>query len=284
MLVPYGYADVRISTFHAFGDWLLREHALELGLTPAFRVLNRAEQVLFLRARLFELPLDHFRPLGDPTRHLQALDGPLRPRQGRGRHARGVPGPRGRARGGGRGPPGRRGAPGPGGPHARAGAHLRRVPGPDGPRGLRRLRRPDLPRAPPLPRAAVRARQLSEAVPLRPGRRVPGHEPRAVRAGEAARGPAPERDRRGRRRPGDLPVPRRVDEQHPGVRRDVPGRPSGRARPELPLGPARPGRRLPAHHAQRPRPAGDDPGDRQAAAGGRRSGRDPSRSTRSTRR
>ena len=75
VLVPYGYADVRIATFHAFGDWLLRENALEVGLTPAFRVLNRAEQVLFLRARLFELPLEHFRPLGDPTRHLQALIG-----------------------------------------------------------------------------------------------------------------------------------------------------------------------------------------------------------------
>jgi DNA helicase-2/ATP-dependent DNA helicase PcrA len=72
-LVPYGYADVRISTFHAFGDWLLRENALELGLNPSFRVLSRAEQVLFLRTRLFELPLDAYRPLGDPTRHLQAL-------------------------------------------------------------------------------------------------------------------------------------------------------------------------------------------------------------------
>jgi DNA helicase-2/ATP-dependent DNA helicase PcrA len=75
VLVPYGYADVRIATFHAFGDWTLREHALELGLTPAFRVLNRAEQVLFLRTHLFELPLERFRPLGDPTRHLQALTG-----------------------------------------------------------------------------------------------------------------------------------------------------------------------------------------------------------------
>src|SRR5262245_4262048 len=73
VLVPYGYADVRIATFHAFGDWLLREHALELGLSPAFRVLNRAEQVLFLRTRLFELPLERFRPLGNPTKHLQAL-------------------------------------------------------------------------------------------------------------------------------------------------------------------------------------------------------------------
>src|SRR5215470_17844576 len=28
-LVPYGYADVQISTFHAFGDRLIRENALE---------------------------------------------------------------------------------------------------------------------------------------------------------------------------------------------------------------------------------------------------------------
>src|SRR5262245_32953434 len=72
-LVPYGYADVEISTFHAFGDRILREHALEIGLTPDFRVLNRAEQVIFVRDRLFELPLEHYRPLGDPTRHVQAL-------------------------------------------------------------------------------------------------------------------------------------------------------------------------------------------------------------------
>jgi DNA helicase-2/ATP-dependent DNA helicase PcrA len=72
-LVPYGYADVEISTFHAFGDQLLREHALEIGLTPDFRVLSRAEQVIFFRDRLFEFPLERYRPLGDPTRHLQAI-------------------------------------------------------------------------------------------------------------------------------------------------------------------------------------------------------------------
>jgi DNA helicase-2/ATP-dependent DNA helicase PcrA len=72
-LVPYGYADVDIATFHSFGDRLLREHSLELGLTPDFRVLSRAEQVIFFRDRLFELPLVRYRPLGDPTRHLQAL-------------------------------------------------------------------------------------------------------------------------------------------------------------------------------------------------------------------
>jgi DNA helicase-2/ATP-dependent DNA helicase PcrA len=72
-LVPYGYADVEISTFHAFGDRMLRQHALEVGLTPDFRVLSRAEQVIFFRDRLFEFPLERYRPLGDPTRHLQAV-------------------------------------------------------------------------------------------------------------------------------------------------------------------------------------------------------------------
>jgi len=72
-LVPYGYADVEIATFHAFGDRLLREHALELGLQPDFRVLNRAEQVIFFRDRLFQFPLERYRPLGDPTKHLQAM-------------------------------------------------------------------------------------------------------------------------------------------------------------------------------------------------------------------
>src|SRR6266508_355176 len=72
-LVPYGYADVTIATFHAFGDRVLRENALEVGLTTDFRVLSRAEQVIFSRDRLFEFPLEHYRPLGDPTRHIQAI-------------------------------------------------------------------------------------------------------------------------------------------------------------------------------------------------------------------
>src|SRR5207247_967995 len=38
VLVPYGYADVWVSTFHAFADRILREHAVVLGLPPDFRV------------------------------------------------------------------------------------------------------------------------------------------------------------------------------------------------------------------------------------------------------
>jgi len=72
-LVPYGYTDTVISTFHAWGDRLLRDHALEAGLSDRSTVLSKAEQVIFLREHLFELPLDRYRPLGDPTRFLYAL-------------------------------------------------------------------------------------------------------------------------------------------------------------------------------------------------------------------
>jgi DNA helicase-2/ATP-dependent DNA helicase PcrA len=72
-LIPYGYAETWIGTFHAFGDHALREGALEVGLNPEFRVLTRPEQIIFLRERLWRLPLRRFRPLGDPARHLAAL-------------------------------------------------------------------------------------------------------------------------------------------------------------------------------------------------------------------
>jgi len=73
LLVPYGFTDTWISTFHAFGDRVLREHALVLGVSPDFRLLTEAEQVIFLQEHLFELPLDYFRPLGNPMKHVQAL-------------------------------------------------------------------------------------------------------------------------------------------------------------------------------------------------------------------
>jgi DNA helicase-2/ATP-dependent DNA helicase PcrA len=72
-LVPYGYTDATISTFHAFGDRVVREFALELGLPTNTRVLTRPEVVIFLRERLFAFDLDEYRPLGDPTRFLDAL-------------------------------------------------------------------------------------------------------------------------------------------------------------------------------------------------------------------
>ncbi len=72
-LVPYGQADTAVHTFHAFGDRLVREFAFELGLPGDVRLINRAEAVVLLREHLFELGLERYRPLGDPTRFLGAL-------------------------------------------------------------------------------------------------------------------------------------------------------------------------------------------------------------------
>lgn len=73
ILVPYGYTDIWISTFHAFGDRLLRENALVAGLNPDFKVLTRAESAIFFREHLFKFDLSYYRPLSDPTRFIEAL-------------------------------------------------------------------------------------------------------------------------------------------------------------------------------------------------------------------
>lgn len=71
--VPYGFTGATMSTFHAFCDRLVREHAIELGITAQLRVEQPAEILVFLRERLFELGLSRYLPLGAPDAHLAAL-------------------------------------------------------------------------------------------------------------------------------------------------------------------------------------------------------------------
>jgi len=73
ILVPYGYIDTWISTFHAFGNRILQENAIDLGLPPDFRVLTRPQQVLFFQQNLFAFDLDYYRPLSNPTKFIEAI-------------------------------------------------------------------------------------------------------------------------------------------------------------------------------------------------------------------
>ncbi len=73
VLVPYGYTDIWISTFHAFGDRVLRENALVAGLNPDFKVLTQPEAAVLFREHLFEFALSYYRPLADPTRFVEAM-------------------------------------------------------------------------------------------------------------------------------------------------------------------------------------------------------------------
>ena len=73
ILVPYGFVDTWISTFHSFGDKVLRENALEIGLSPDFQILTRSQAKVFFREHLFEFPLKKYRPLGNPARFIDVL-------------------------------------------------------------------------------------------------------------------------------------------------------------------------------------------------------------------
>jgi len=73
ILVPYGYTDIWVMTFHAFGDRILRENALEVGLNPDFKVLTRPETAVLFREHLFEFDINYYRPLSEPTRFIEAL-------------------------------------------------------------------------------------------------------------------------------------------------------------------------------------------------------------------
>ncbi len=72
-LIPYSYSFVEISTFNSFGEKVLRNYALDLGYPSDFRLLDDVEQAIFFRERLFRFPLDYYRPLSVPTRHIQEL-------------------------------------------------------------------------------------------------------------------------------------------------------------------------------------------------------------------
>lgn len=73
VLVPYTSSFVEISTFNSLGERILRNYALDLGYPPDFRLLDDVDQAVFFRENLFRLPLEYYRPLGQPTRHVQEL-------------------------------------------------------------------------------------------------------------------------------------------------------------------------------------------------------------------
>ncbi|MDO8463270.1 MAG: UvrD-helicase domain-containing protein [bacterium] len=72
-LLPYGYVDLWVSTFHHFCDRLLRAHALDIGLPHDYRLLDPTAAWLLMRKHLDAFALDYYRPRGNPTKFLHAL-------------------------------------------------------------------------------------------------------------------------------------------------------------------------------------------------------------------
>ncbi len=71
--MPYGYSQMWIMTFHSFCDKILRREGLHIGLNPSYKLLTDGESARFFRKKLFDFDIDYFRPLGNPTKFIDAI-------------------------------------------------------------------------------------------------------------------------------------------------------------------------------------------------------------------
>lgn len=72
-ILPYGCFDLWINTFHGFGEKVLREFGLDIGLSAGFKLLSQTEQWVLIKKNLDKFNLDYYHPLGNPTKFISEL-------------------------------------------------------------------------------------------------------------------------------------------------------------------------------------------------------------------
>lgn len=72
-IMPLGYKEPWVSTFHSFADRILKKEGLEIGLDIGYQILTYPKQWLLVRKNLFDFDLDYYRPLGSPTKFISAI-------------------------------------------------------------------------------------------------------------------------------------------------------------------------------------------------------------------
>jgi DNA helicase-2/ATP-dependent DNA helicase PcrA len=72
-VLPISYEQPTISTFHAFADQILKEDAVYLGLDSNYTLMTQAESYILFRRHLYEMPLEKFRPLGNPAKFISDI-------------------------------------------------------------------------------------------------------------------------------------------------------------------------------------------------------------------
>ncbi len=72
-ILPYGYLDLWIHTFHSFAERILREHGLEIGLNTDFKLLDSTSQWVFLKKNLESLNLQYYHSAGNPNKFIKEL-------------------------------------------------------------------------------------------------------------------------------------------------------------------------------------------------------------------
>jgi len=72
-LLPYGYVDLWVSTFHTFCQRILESHAFDIGIANDAELLDDTGQWLLVREHLDRFELDYYRPTNNPTKFIRAM-------------------------------------------------------------------------------------------------------------------------------------------------------------------------------------------------------------------
>ena len=72
-VMPLGYKEPWVCTFHTFADRILKSEGLDIGLDPSYRIIPDADQWILLRKNIFKMALEYYRPMGNPTKFIGAI-------------------------------------------------------------------------------------------------------------------------------------------------------------------------------------------------------------------
>jgi DNA helicase-2/ATP-dependent DNA helicase PcrA len=73
LVLPLGYQEPWLGTFHSICERILRADCLEIGLDPSYKIITPVDQWILLKEHLFDFKLKFYRPLGNPTKFISAL-------------------------------------------------------------------------------------------------------------------------------------------------------------------------------------------------------------------
>ncbi|MCK9578675.1 ATP-dependent helicase [bacterium] len=73
-MLPFGYYDFWISTFHSFADKILKNYGLGIGIPTDYKLLEQTGSWILMRQNFHKFGfLKEYRPLGNPTKFIHAL-------------------------------------------------------------------------------------------------------------------------------------------------------------------------------------------------------------------
>ena len=72
-IMPLGYEEPWVGTFHGICDRILKDEGLHVGLDTDYKIMSAVDQWILVKQHIFEFKLKYFLPLGNPTKFITGL-------------------------------------------------------------------------------------------------------------------------------------------------------------------------------------------------------------------